>query len=40
MNIRVPLLIVDDQPKNLTALESVLDSPEYHSSWCKVPRKH
>lgn len=29
MNIRVPVLIVDDQPRNLAVLESVLDSPDY-----------
>jgi DNA-binding response OmpR family regulator len=29
MNTPVPLLIVDDQPKNLAALESVLNLPDY-----------
>lgn len=29
MSMLVPLLIVDDQPRNLAALESVLDSPDY-----------
>jgi DNA-binding response OmpR family regulator len=30
MNAPVPLLIVDDQARNLAALESVLSSPDYH----------
>ena len=30
MKPSVPILIVDDRPKNLAVLESVLDSPDYH----------
>lgn len=29
MNTPIPLLIVDDSPKNLVVLESILDSPDY-----------
>ena len=29
MKTPVPILVVDDNPKNLTVIDSVLDSPEY-----------